>query len=84
MGRCEGGVGMYAETSGVANAQPVGMYRSCIRIGNVSIGLTCRFRRRYRTNPRNETIPDDSHGLRYRHKRSVDGSVTKDGWQKAL
>ncbi len=31
---------MYAETSAVASAQPVGTHRSCIRIGNVSIGLS--------------------------------------------
>lgn len=31
---------MYAATSDVARAQPVGMHRSCIRIGNVSIGLS--------------------------------------------
>jgi hypothetical protein len=30
---------MYAETSVVARAQPVGMHRSCVRIGDVSIGL---------------------------------------------
>jgi hypothetical protein len=39
MGLCEGGMGMYAETSGVAGDHPVGMHRSCVRIGNVSIGL---------------------------------------------
>ena len=60
MGRCEGGVGMYAETSGAANAQPVGMCRSCIRVGNVSIGLSAdsaddieltREMKRFRTTP---------------------------------
>jgi hypothetical protein len=31
---------MYVDTSDVASAQPVGMHRSCIQIGNVSIGLS--------------------------------------------
>jgi len=39
MGLGESGAGMYAETSSVAGAHAVGMYRSCVRIGNVSIGL---------------------------------------------
>lgn len=60
MGLCEGGVGMYAETSGVASAQPDGMYRSCVRIGNVSIGVRAdsaddveltREMKRFRTTP---------------------------------
>lgn len=51
---------MYAETSDVARAQPVGMHRSCVRIGNVSIDLRAdsaddieltREMKRFRTTP---------------------------------
>jgi hypothetical protein len=51
---------MYAQTSGVASAPPVGMHRSCIRIGNVSIDLRAdsaddieltREMKRFRTTP---------------------------------
>ena len=60
MGFCEGSVGMYAEMSGVASDQMVGMHRSCVRVGNVSIGLRAdsaddiqlnREMKRFRTTP---------------------------------
>jgi len=60
MGLCEGGVGMSAETSDMASAELVGMYRSSIQIGNVSIGLSAdsaddieltREMKRFRTAP---------------------------------
>ena len=75
---------MYAETSGVAARTPDRMYRSCVRIGNVSIGVRADSADDVELTREMKRIPDDSHRMRYRHKRSMDGSLTKDGWKKAL